>query len=73
MFRFSSNGYKKNSNVEFPKTDLDMSNFINGIEHRNRKYYLYGVSNHSGSLDGGHYTANCLKKSKNKYLKIHLM
>jgi len=64
--RFSSNGYKKNSNVEFSKTDLDMSNFINGLEHRNWKYCLYGVSNHSGSLDGGHYTASCLKKSINK-------
>ncbi|XP_060851523.1 ubiquitin carboxyl-terminal hydrolase 8-like isoform X4 [Rhopalosiphum padi] len=68
--RFSSNGYKKNSNVEFSKTDLDMSNFINGLEHRNWKYCLYGVSNHSGSLDGGHYTASCLKKSINKWYKF---
>ncbi|VVC25104.1 Hypothetical protein CINCED_3A014822 [Cinara cedri] len=68
--RFSSTGYKKNSNVEFPKTDLNMSNFINGIEHRNWKYSLYGVSNHSGSLDGGHYTAYCLKKLKNKWYKF---
>ncbi|KAL5235637.1 hypothetical protein ACI65C_003047 [Semiaphis heraclei] len=68
--RFSSNGYKKNSNVEFPKVNLDMSNFINGSEHRNWKYCLYGVSNHSGSLDGGHYTASCLKKSINKWYKF---
>lgn len=47
-----------------------MTDFINGIEHRNWKYYLYGVSNHSGSLDGGHYTASCLKKSPNKYVRI---
>ncbi|XP_060876079.1 ubiquitin carboxyl-terminal hydrolase 8-like isoform X1 [Metopolophium dirhodum] len=68
--RFSSNGYKKNSNVEFPKMNLDMSNFINGLEHRNWKYCLYGVSNHSGSLDGGHYTASCLKNSINKWYKF---
>ncbi|KAL4090510.1 hypothetical protein QTP88_025329 [Uroleucon formosanum] len=68
--RFSSNGYKKNSNVEFPKMNLDMSNFINGLEHRNWKYCLYGVSNHSGSLDGGHYTASCLKNSLNKWYKF---
>lgn len=68
--RFSSNGYKKNSNVDFPETDLDMSNYINGVEHRNWKYCLYGVSNHSGSLDGGHYTASCLKKSRNKWYKF---
>jgi len=46
--------------------NLDMSNFINGLEHRNWKYCLYGVSNHSGSLDGGHYTASCFKNSINK-------
>ncbi|XP_050424482.1 ubiquitin carboxyl-terminal hydrolase 8-like isoform X1 [Adelges cooleyi] len=68
--RFSSSGYKKNTYVEFPKTDLDMTDFINGTEHRNWKYYLYGVSNHSGSLDGGHYTAYCLKTSINKWYKF---
>ncbi|XP_050522662.1 ubiquitin carboxyl-terminal hydrolase 15-like isoform X2 [Daktulosphaira vitifoliae] len=68
--RFSSSGYKKNSFVQFPNIDLDMTDFINGLEHRNRKYYLYGVSNHSGSLDGGHYTAYCLKKQMNKWYKF---
>ena len=30
-------------------------------------YDLYAVSNHYGSLNGGHYTATCLNSIKNKW------
>jgi hypothetical protein len=48
------NSSKNNKTVEFPIEGLDMSQFSvdqTGI------YDLYAVSNHYGSLEGGHYTA----------------
>ena len=55
--RFKQSGYfstKNNRLVEFPIQGLDMSAFClseGGI------YDLYAISNHYGSLGGGHYTA----------------
>ena len=55
--RFKQKGYfssKNNKLVSFPLEGLDMSRFslnCTGI------YDLYAVSNHYGSLEGGHYTA----------------
>ena len=55
--RFKQKGYfssKNNKLVDFPLEGLDMSRFslnCTGI------YDLYAVSNHYGSLEGGHYTA----------------
>ena len=51
----------KNSEViDFPINDLDMSKFVlNSNSEDSNKYELYAVSNHSGSLYGGHYIANC--------------
>lgn len=44
--------------VDFPVDDLDLSAYIsykNGqLSHR---YMLYAISNHYGSMGGGHYTA----------------
>ncbi|EOY33223.1 hypothetical protein QUC31_019057 [Theobroma cacao] len=59
--RFSYSRFLKNkleTFVDFPIDDLDLSNYIayrNG-ELSNR-YMLYAVSNHYGSMGGGHYTA----------------
>lgn len=33
-------------------------------------YDLYGVSNHYGSLNGGHYTAYCLNPLYNKWFEF---
>ena len=55
--RFKQKGYfssKNNKLVEFPIEGLDMQSFcLNG----GGIYDLYAVSNHYGSLEGGHYTA----------------
>ncbi|OMO52128.1 putative Ubiquitin carboxyl-terminal hydrolase [Corchorus capsularis] len=59
--RFSYSRFLKNkleTYVDFPIDDLDLSDYIaykNG-ELSNR-YMLYAVSNHYGSMGGGHYTA----------------
>ncbi|KAL6966698.1 ubiquitinyl hydrolase 1 [Sarracenia purpurea var. burkii] len=59
--RFSYSRFLKNkleTYVDFPVHDLDLSTYIG---HRNgqssNRYMLYAVSNHYGSMGGGHYTA----------------
>jgi ubiquitin carboxyl-terminal hydrolase 4/11/15 len=49
---------KIDTQVEFPIKDLDMSSYlINKNPTTPTKYNLIAVSNHYGSLGGGHYTA----------------
>lgn len=53
---------KLNDYIECPISSFDIQDFVIGPERDNydqTTYDLYGVSNHYGSLDGGHYTANC--------------
>lgn len=54
-------GRKVNDLITFPLDNLDMSTYIlkNCTENKKIVYDLYAVSNHFGSLDGGHYTAFC--------------
>ena len=55
--RFKQKGYfssKNNKLIDFPLEGLDMKEFSLGCEGI---YDLYAVSNHYGSLEGGHYTA----------------
>ncbi|KAJ0084359.1 hypothetical protein Patl1_30249 [Pistacia atlantica] len=59
--RFSYSRFLKNkleTYVDFPIDNLDLSTYV---AHKNGKlsnqYMLYAVSNHYGSMGGGHYTA----------------
>ena len=55
--RFKQSGYfstKNNRLVEFPIEGLDMTPYC---LTEGKVYDLYAVSNHYGSLGGGHYTA----------------
>lgn len=48
--------------VDFPINGLDVSKFIKPDclqEGVSTIYDLYGIVNHFGSLNGGHYTASC--------------
>jgi ubiquitin carboxyl-terminal hydrolase 4/11/15 len=47
--------------IEFPLEGLNLGNFITNANGEKNEYIydLYGVSNHYGSLNGGHYTAFC--------------
>lgn len=69
--------YKKKQNyVKFPLSEMDMSSHIAPSELirnkrlRNRRYHLYGVSNHYGSMDSGHYTAFCRNLTHQKWYKF---
>ena len=62
--RFETDTYGKqqrnNKSIEFPKDDLDVSSIVHKFFEKfnpNFKYNLHGVSIHSGTLHGGHYTA----------------
>ena len=56
--RFSPCGTKKiTNNIPFPINDLDLSKYVSGYNRNQYKYDLYGVCNHVGGVQGGHYTS----------------
>ncbi|MCL7028140.1 hypothetical protein MKW94_026715 [Papaver nudicaule] len=59
--RFSYSRFMKNkleTFVDFPIHDLDLSSYIAWKDGQSSyRYVLYAVSNHYGSMGGGHYTA----------------
>ncbi|KAL5709027.1 ubiquitinyl hydrolase 1 [Ranunculus cassubicifolius] len=59
--RFSYSRFSKNkleTFVDFPIDDLDLTSYIACKNNQsNCRYRLYAISNHYGSLGGGHYTA----------------
>lgn len=59
--RFSYSRFMKTkleTYVDFPIDDLDLSNYIACSNNQSCcRYMLYAVSNHYGSMGGGHYTA----------------
>lgn len=56
--RFSPDGqYKNNDLVDFPIDMLDLSPFVAGYNPNSYIYELYGICNHIGNVQGGHYTA----------------
>lgn len=61
--RFERNPYRNlirkiDTNVKCPFR-LDIGNYVSSPEQNNAKYELCGVTNHSGTPQMGHYTANC--------------
>ena len=61
LLRFSNQHKKFVHNVEVPLDNLDLSAYVCGYRRNSFVYDLYGVSNHSGVLSGGHYTCNVLR------------
>ncbi|CAA0836022.1 ubiquitin-specific protease 8 [Striga hermonthica] len=59
--RFSYSRFLKNkleTYVDFPIHDLDLSGYITQKDEQSpHRYMLYAISNHYGSMGGGHYTA----------------
>ncbi|KAJ8340400.1 hypothetical protein SKAU_G00350330 [Synaphobranchus kaupii] len=71
--RFSYEGrwkQKLQTSVDFPLENLDLSQYVIGPKHNLKEYNLYGVSNHYGGLDGGHYTAYCKNITKQRWFKF---
>ncbi|XP_050556044.1 ubiquitin carboxyl-terminal hydrolase 8 isoform X2 [Spodoptera frugiperda] len=65
---YMCNAYrKKQTYIDFPLEELDMRHFAHcGGPHA---YNLYAVSNHYGSMEGGHYTAYCKSSVYGKWYK----
>ncbi|XP_041074087.1 ubiquitin carboxyl-terminal hydrolase 8-like isoform X3 [Polyodon spathula] len=71
--RFSYEGrwkQKLQTSVDFPLENLGMSQYVIGPKNNVKNYHLYGVSNHYGGLDGGHYTAYCKNAIKQRWYKF---
>lgn len=72
--RFGDSGgwlEKKNTAVDFPLTGFDLKKYVafDPSETNNSnsyRYDLYAMSNHYGTMDGGHYTAFCKSAAQNK-------
>nr|CAD7263962.1 unnamed protein product [Timema shepardi] len=70
--RFHHDGWsrKKQNFVDFPLTSLDMGSFTAYSDQRYSQYNLYGVSNHYGTMEGGHYTAYCRNNVYGQWYKF---
>ncbi|KAG7278855.1 hypothetical protein CRUP_010418 [Coryphaenoides rupestris] len=71
--RFSYEGrwkQKLQTSVDFPLENLDLSQYVIAPRQNLKKYCLYGVSNHYGGLDGGHYIAYCKNTMKQRWYKF---
>nr|XP_045621599.1 ubiquitin carboxyl-terminal hydrolase 8-like [Procambarus clarkii]XP_045621601.1 ubiquitin carboxyl-terminal hydrolase 8-like [Procambarus clarkii]XP_045621602.1 ubiquitin carboxyl-terminal hydrolase 8-like [Procambarus clarkii] len=61
---------KKQQNfVDFPLDNLELKKQC-GITNRYTNFDLYGVSNHYGTMDGGHYTAFCKSVLNKQWYKF---
>lgn len=62
-FKYSGSSREKlTNNVTFPVKGLKLNQFVSSVSSpadSNANYDLYAVSNHFGSMAGGHYTAAC--------------
>jgi len=61
--RFNYTNSKNNTLVDFPIDNLDLSGYVIGYNRSSYVYNLYGVCNHMGGVNGGHYT--CFVKNDN--------
>ncbi|XP_063382733.1 ubiquitin carboxyl-terminal hydrolase 8 isoform X6 [Cydia fagiglandana] len=67
---YMANAYrKKQTYIDFPLEDLDMRQFSLNCSPNNQIFNLYAVSNHYGSMEGGHYTAYCKSSVYGKWYK----
>ena len=68
--RFNNNK-KINTFIKFPLKNLDIGNHINKKNKETNKYDLFGVVNHHGSLEYGHYTAFCKNYHDHKWYEYN--
>ena len=66
--RFTNNLRKDQSYVDFPLENLNLSEYVEGYNSKSFVYDLYGICNHSGGTEGGHYTAFVKNANDNWYL-----
>lgn len=62
--RFDNNNRKINKLVTCPLNNIDLRKYVVGYDKESYIYELFGITNHSGSSLGGHYTS-CVKHCNN--------
>ena len=67
--RWGDNGRKINKLVTAPLISMDLSSYVKGYNNKSYIYDLYGVCNHSGGSQGGHYTAY-IKNANGKWYEF---
>lgn len=68
--RFNSKNQKNQVLITFPLDDLDLSSYVIGYKKSSYTYELYGVCNHYGGVNGGHYTA-FIKNANGKWYEFN--
>ena len=68
--RFTNDGKKINTKIDFPLEDLNLTSFVSSKKQdpNNYIYTLYAVNYHSGDADSGHYWSACRNLDDNWYL-----
>lgn len=61
--RYNNNSNKQNCLINFPLQNFNLENFCVGYDKYKSKYDLYGICNHNGNMNGGHYW--CYIKNEN--------
>ena len=64
----ADNHKKVNKFIDYPIDSLDLSKYVIGPNKGDSVYDLYGVINHYGDMNGGHYIALC--KNDNKWYEF---
>ena len=65
--RFNNNQNKKDNLISFPINNLDLSKYCIGYDKYSSIFELYGICNHEGILNGGHYYAYCKNQNGKWY------
>ena len=60
--RFNNSGNKVNNLIEFPIDQLDLRKYCVGYDKNKSIFSLFGVCNHIGSINSGHYFSYCKHK-----------
>lgn len=63
--RYDMNNLKKQNNIDIPHI-IELSKYVIGYKSGDNTYEIYGVCNHGGVTQGGHYTAN-IKNANGKW------
>ena len=64
--RFNNSGNKINNLIEYPIDNLDLRKYCVGYDKNKSIFSLFGVCNHIGSINSGHYFSYC-KQQDNWY------
>lgn len=68
--RFDNFSNKKNLKIDFPLESLDLTKYCLGYDKHKSYFDLFGICNHSGNSNSGHYYSYC-KNQNNKWYEFN--